>query len=111
TAYALAESATLTKSTQTLDQILLSPHRVGAWNDYTKQLLLQSAIDVENFIREDLMAVLGIKWDYLILNGQGAGSEPLGIVNTPGIGSVGVTQGAVTYAQAIAFETALAVLN
>ena len=111
TAYALPESATLTKSTQALDQILLSPHRVGAWNDYTRQFLLQSSIDAENFIREDLMKQVALKWDALILNGQGAGSEPLGILNTPGIGSVFVTQGAPTYTQMVAFETALAVLN
>lgn len=110
TAYALAESATLTKSTQALDQILLAPHRVGATNDYTRQLLIQSSIDVENFIRDDLMKVIAIKWDALILNGQGAGSEPLGILNTPGIGSVNFG-GTCTYAKAIAFETALAVLN
>ena len=111
TAYALPESSTLTKSTQALDQILLAPHRVGAWNDYTRQLLLQSSIDVENFIRDDLMKVLAIKWDELILNGQGAGSEPLGVIQNPGVGSVVVTQGAPTYAQMVAFETALAVLN
>ena len=66
---------------------------------------------MENFIRDDLMKVLAIKWDALILNGQGAGSEPLGILQTPGIGSVIVTQGAPTYAQMVAFETALAALN
>ena len=110
TAYALPESATLTKSTQALDQILLAPHRVGAWNDYTRQLLLQSSIDVENFIRDDLMKVLALKWDLLILNGQGAGSEPLGILNTPGIGSV-LFGGSATFSLLVAFETALAVLN
>lgn len=110
TAYALAESATLTKSTQALDQILLAPHRVGAWNDYTRQFLLQSEIDPENFIRDDLMKVLAIKWDFLILNGQGAGSEPLGILNTPGIGSV-LFGGTATYGKVVDFETALAVLN
>ena len=110
TAYSLAESATLTKSTQALDQILLAPHRVGATNDYTRQLLLQSSIDVENFIRDDLMKVIAIKWDSLILNGQGAGSEPLGILNTPGIGSV-VFGATATYAKVVAFETALATLN
>lgn len=110
TAYSLAESATLTKSTQALDQILLAPHRVGATNDYTRQLLLQSSTDVENFIRDDLMKVIAIKWDALILNGQGAGSEPLGILNTPGIGSV-VFGATATYAKVVAFETALATLN
>jgi HK97 family phage major capsid protein len=110
TAYSLPESATLTKSTQALDQILLAPHRVGAWNDYTKQLLLQSSIDVENFIRDDLMKVIAIKWDALIIYGQGAGSEPQGIVNTPGIASVNFGAAA-TFAKLVAFETALAVLN
>lgn len=111
TAYSLPESSTLTKSTQALDQVLLSPHRVGAWNDYTRQLLIQSSVDVENFIRDDLMKVLAIYWDLMILYGQGGGSQPLGIMNTPGVGSVAVTQGAPTYAQLVAFETALAVLN
>lgn len=110
TAYALPESATLTKSTQALDQILLTPHRVGAWNDYTKQLLLQSSVDVENFIRDDLMKVLAIKWDYLILQGSGQNSEPTGIMNTTGIGSV-TFGGAVTWANVIQFETDLALAN
>lgn len=110
TAYSLPESATLTKSTQALDQVMLTPHRVGAWNDYTKQLLLQSSVDVENFIREDLLKVLAIKWDYLILQGAGANSEPTGIMNTIGISSVqfGATA---TWAKVLAFETALAVAN
>lgn len=110
TAYAVPESAALTKSTQALDQIPLSPHRVGAWNDYTRQLLLQSSTDVENFIRDDIMKVLAIKWDYLILQGAGANDEPMGIFNTPGIGSVlfGATA---TWAKVLEFETDLGVAN
>lgn len=110
TPYSLPESATLTKSTQAIDQIMLTPHRVGAWNDYTRQLLLQSSIDVENFIRDDLMKVLAIKWDYLILQGAGAGSEPTGILNTIGIGSV-IFGGSATWSQMLSFETALSLAN
>ncbi len=110
TAYSVAESAALTKSTQAIDQILLTPKRVGAWNEYSKQLLLQSSVDVENFIRDDLMKQLAIKWDYLILNCAGANSEPTGVANVNGIGSV--TFGATaTYAKAVSFETALANAN
>lgn len=110
TAYTLPESATLTKSTQALDQVSLTPHRVGAYNEYSKQLLLQSSVDVENFIRDDLMKVLAIKWDKLILEGSGAASEPTGILNTTGIGSVhfGATA---TYAKLVAFVTALRLAN
>ena len=112
TAYSLAESATLTKSTQAIDQIMLAPHRVGAFNEYTKQLLLQSSVDVENFIRDDLMKVLAVRWDKLILEGAGAGSEPTGILNTIGIGTVHfATAGTPLWAEVVAFETALAVAN
>lgn len=110
TAYSLPEQATLAKSTQSLDQIVLTPHRVGAYNSYSRQLLLQSSVDVENFLRDDLMKVIAIKWDYLILQGQGGGSEPTGILNTPGIGSLNFA-GTPTWAQVVAFETALSIAN
>jgi hypothetical protein len=110
TAYSLPEQNALTISTQALDQVLLTPHRVGAWNNYSRQLLLQSSVDVENFMREDLMKVLAIKWDYLILQGQGGGSEPTGILNTTGIGSLAFG-GTATWAQVVSFETSLAVAN
>jgi len=72
TAYTLAEQGTVTKSTQVINQIAMTPHRVGATNSYTKQLLLQSSVDVEDFVRDDLMKVRAIKIDYLVLQGKGA---------------------------------------
>ncbi len=110
TAYSVAETAALTLSTQVLDQIALSPKRVGATNIYSKQLILQSSIDVENFVRDDMMKVIALDWDRLILNGQGAASEMLGIMNTPGIGSV-IFGAAATYAKLVAFETLVAAAN
>ncbi len=110
TAYSVSEIAALTLSTQVLDQIAMTPHRVGAYNQYSKQLLLQSSMDVENFIRDDLLQVIAIDWDRLTLNGQGAASEPLGILNTPGIGSI-TFGAAATYAKLVAMETAVNVQN
>lgn len=110
TAYSLAESAALTVATQALDQVMLSPKRVGAVGKYSKQLLLQSSADVENFIRDDLMKVLAVKWDHLILEGTGAASEPTGILNVTGIGSV-TFGAAATYAKMVSFETKLALAN
>lgn len=110
TAYNVSETGALTTSTQSIDQILLTPKRVGATNNYTKQLLIQSSIDVENFMRNDLMAVVALNWDYLGLNGSGAGSQPTGVVNTPGVGSV-TFGAAATYAKLVSFETALNAAN
>ncbi len=109
TAYSLAEQAQVTKSTQTIGQIAMTPHRVGAWNTYTKQLMLQSSVDVENFVRDDLMKVLAIKMDRMILQGMGA-AEPLGIKNTTGIGAV-TFGGRATWTDVISFETQLALAN
>jgi hypothetical protein len=110
TAYTLPEQATLTKSVQALDQVLLTPHRVGAYTSYTRQLVLQSSVDVEEFLRDDLLAVLNIKTDYLMLQGQGANSEPTGILNTTGVGST-TFGGAASWAEVLTFENALALAN
>jgi HK97 family phage major capsid protein len=110
TVYSLPEQATLTKSTQNLDQIVLTPHRIGATTSYSRQLLLQSSVDVEAFLRTDLMSQVNIKKDFLVLNGQGANSEPTGIFNTTGIGSM-IWGGAATWANVLTFENQLALSN
>ena len=93
-----------------LDQIAASPKRVGCTGTYSKQLVLQSSIDIEGFMRDDFLKVLGVMWDRLILNGQGAASEPLGILNTPGVGSV-TFGAAASWASLVAFETAVTSLS
>jgi HK97 family phage major capsid protein len=85
TAYALGETAALTLSGQLLDQIVLSPHKVGAYNAYSRQLLLQSSMDLESFMRTDMFAVIAIAWDEYILNGQGGADQPTGILNQNGV--------------------------
>lgn len=110
TAYSVAETAALTLSTQTLDQIALTPHRVGAVQRYSKQFLLQTSIDAENFVRDDGLQVIALDWDRLILNGSGAASEMLGIMQTPGIGSIQFG-GAATYAKLVSMETLAAAAN
>lgn len=104
TAYVVSEIGALTSSAQTLDQIQLTPHRVGVTQNYSKQLVIQSTPDVEAFLRDDLFSVLALKWDYLGLNGQGANSEPLGILNTPGVGAI-TFGGSATYTNVILMET------
>ena len=106
TAYTLPETAALTESTQAIDQISLVPHRVGVTNKFSRLLLLQSSVDAENFVRNDELAVLGIKWDSLMMIGQGANSEPTGILNQPGIATV-TFGGTATWAKVISFQTAL----
>jgi len=110
TVQSVSEGGLLQESDPTIDQVPLSPHRVGVTTTYTRQLLLQSSPTLETWLREDLLAQLALKWDYLILQGAGANDEPLGILNTPGIASV-LFGGTASYAKVVSFETALALVN
>lgn len=103
---AVGEINALQATQQEFDQIELRPRRAGNTQAYSKQLLLQSTPDVEALIREDNFRQIAIKIDYMGLNGQGANSEPLGLMNTPGINSI-LFGGTPTYAQVVAMETAI----
>lgn len=62
----------------------LSPNRLGAYQNISKQLLMQSPYNVEQILRNDLLAAIQIAVDVAAING----STPEGILNTTGIGSV-----------------------
>jgi len=107
TAQSVAETEALSDSTPAIDQVLMSPKRVGATTTYSKQLLLQSSTSVEQFVRSDLMAVVALRIDLLALTGTGLLNQPLGLINQPLVGAV-TFGGAATLAKIISFETALA---
>jgi HK97 family phage major capsid protein len=109
-AYSVPEVGQLPDSNLLLDEIRLSPHRVGVTVTYGKQLVFQSSEDIESLIRADAMDVVALKHDALFLNGTGSSDEPLGLLNTIGLNSVAFL-GTPTYAKIIAFETACGVMN
>jgi len=84
----------------TTDVIALAPKRLGALMDYTKQLLLQSSVSVDNLVRNDLQRAIAIALDYSAINGSGSSNQPTGILNTAGIGDVAMgTNGGVPTVQ------------
>jgi HK97 family phage major capsid protein len=113
TAYWVAENGAPTESQQAFDQVTLSPKTVGAFTDFSRRLTLQSSIDVESFVRNDLATILALEIDRVALHGSGASNQPTGIASTAGIGSVaGGTNGAApSWANIIALESAVAVAN
>ncbi len=110
TVYWLAEGATVTASVQGFGQLTLMPHRLGADTFYTKQLLNQSSLSVEAFVREDLVAAQAVELDRVYLNGAGNSGEPQGIFNTTGVGTV-TYSGAVVLAKLLVQESDIAVAN
>ena len=113
TGYWVAEGVASTESQQAFDQVTLSPKSLGAFTDISRRLLLQSSIDIESFVRNELSTTLAVEIDRAAIHGTGASSQPRGIVATSGIGSVaGGTNGAApTYANMVALETAVAISN
>jgi HK97 family phage major capsid protein/HK97 family phage prohead protease len=88
TAYWVAESGAPSESQQAFDQVPMAPKTIGAFTDISRKLLLQSSIDVEAFVRNDLAKVLGLGVDLAAIAGSGAANQPTGVINTSGIGSV-----------------------
>jgi HK97 family phage major capsid protein len=113
TAYWVAENGAPTESQQAFDQVTLTPKTVGAFTDFSRRLTLQSSIDVEAFVRNDLATILALEIDRVALHGSGASNQPTGIAATAGIGSVagGANGAAPSWANIIALESAVAVAN
>jgi len=76
------EIAAVTESDLKMEAITLSPNRVGGWCNYSKQLLAQSSLDIDNVVRDDMVQVIQIAIDSVALNGTGT-NQPTGILNTP----------------------------
>ena len=106
----LGETATRSKTAATFGQLLLSPKRIAVQSGYSLQLLRQSSLAVEQFVRNDQTAVLGIAMDLAAIQGTGSDGQPLGIVSSSGIGTV--TFGAApTYAKYIEMIAAMLTAN
>lgn len=106
TGYWVGEGGSPTESQVGLDQINMSPKTLGAYQDYSRKLLLQSSIGVEAMIRDDLTKVLGLEMDRAALYGTGSSNQPLGLSGTAGIGSVELT-GYGSFQEMVDLETAI----
>jgi HK97 family phage major capsid protein len=111
TAYWVAESGAPTESQQTVDQVSLTPKTVAAYTDYSRRLMIQSSIDVENMVRTDLARVLALKIDLAGLYGTGSNGEPLGLKLTTGVGTEDFANNAPTFAEVVALESDVATAN
>lgn len=108
-AYWVSENQKGRKTAATFRQVPLAPKTLIAITEYTRQFLLQSTLDVEQFVREDFALVLALAIDLAAIAGTGLNNQPLGILNTAGIGSValGINGAAPTYASVVSLMAAI----
>ena len=111
TAYWVSESSAVTESQQTIEQVNMTPRTVGAMTDISRKLLIQSSVDVENMVRNDLAKIIALEIDRCALYGLGNTSEPLGVHNTTGISTENVGNNDPSWSDVVNMESDIAVSN
>ena len=109
----IAENGTPTASNATFDKVALKPKTIGAISPISRNLLLQSSMQVEAFVRNEQAKSLALGIDLAALSGTGTNNQPTGIANMSGICTVegGTNGGSLTFDKLIDMETQVATAN
>jgi HK97 family phage major capsid protein len=103
------EGGAASESEPTFGQVTMSPKTLGAFTDITRLMMMQSSLDIEALIRNDLATGIALAIDNGALQGSGSSGQPTGIKNTSGINAPTAFAGAnPTFAEVVAMETAVA---
>jgi hypothetical protein len=113
----LPETGGGTDTDQNLDSFVISPKRISGSTVISRQLVLQSSVDIEDFIANDIANAIAVAIDAAAINGTGVAPQPLGILHYPVNASGSYTYasrsanvtfgGAATWPKVLAFELAL----
>jgi HK97 family phage major capsid protein len=100
------EVASADETSPTFDRVQMSPVRYTAFTDVSKQVLLQSNIDMENFVRNRLNEALFRRLEIECFTN----TDNTGIFDIAGTGdiTIGANGGDLTWALIVQFETELA---
>jgi HK97 family phage major capsid protein len=111
TAYWVAEGGDPTESQPSVDQVSLVAKTLGAYTEFSRRLMLQSSIDVEQMVRNELATVIALEIDRAALYGTGSSSQPEGLKFVTGINTEDFANNAPTYAEIVSMETKVAADN
>ena len=109
----LTEIGSASETAPVTAKATLSPKRIGAYTEVSKQVLIQSAMSLEDLIRDDLVTGAAVLLENQCINGAGTGAEIKGLRNVTGIGTVvGGTHGlAPAWSHIVDLESACANAN
>ena len=105
----LAEGAEASVSKSTFAKVSLTPHRNAVIGAFSKDLLRQTSIDIDNVVMGLLLDAHASLIESACINGSGTSNQPTGILNTANIGSVagGDNGAAISWANVVKLETAI----
>jgi HK97 family phage major capsid protein len=109
----LAEIGSASETNPATAKVSLSPKRVGAYIEVSKQALIQSAMALESMLRDDLLMGSAVLIESQMINGVGSSNEMTGIRNTSSIGTVagGSNGAALVWSHLVDLESACANSN
>ena len=106
------EGTALPESDMDFDAVTLTPHHVGGITEMSRQLIQQSAPDIEDLVRQDLSYAVAHEIDAAIIAGSGTGGEPLGLLGRTGSnGDVQTDSIPASWADVLDIEQLLAAVN
>lgn len=108
TAYWVGEAVEATESEMAVDQVNLTPKTLSAWTRFSRLLLMQSSLDVETLVRNDLVTVMALEMARAALYGTGSSSQPQGLKFVTGINTEDFGAAQPTYAELVSMETKVA---
>ena len=105
----LAEGAEASVSKSTFAKVSLTPHRNAVIGAFSKDLLRQTSIDIDNVVMGLLLDAHASLIESACINGSGSSNQPRGILATSGIGDVdgGDNGAAISWANVVKLETAI----
>ena len=86
--YFVGENNDVTNSKLTFGLVHMVPRTIGVRVPISRRMMIQASPDVENLVRLDMAESVALGMDTSIGYGTGSNGQPLGIINTSGIGSV-----------------------
>ena len=92
--YFVGENVDVTPSKLTFGLVNMIPRTIGCRVPISRRMMIQANPDIENLARLDMAESVAIGMDSTIGYGTGSNGQPLGIINTAGIGSVTLGGGA-----------------
>jgi HK97 family phage major capsid protein len=106
--YWKGEGVAATESEPSVGQVTMTLKEMSAWTRFSRSLMLQSSIDVESFVRNDIVTVMALEQARVALYGLGSQSQPLGIKYTTGINTKDFNAAQPTYTELVDMETLIA---
>jgi HK97 family phage major capsid protein len=94
TYYFVGENVDVTTSKLGFGLVNMIPRTIGVRVPISRRMMIQASPDVENLVRLDMAESVALGMDSTIGYGTGSNGQPLGIINTTGIGSVTLDGGA-----------------